>query len=100
MMSLMPEDLGLSAASTYPGRCVLEQPGVKAPGTPNTTNLPLPVSSARLTFLSGAPSKRSTEGTASPALTGAMLVEWRRRLVMGEVEMRPERRRGSDCIVL
>ena len=84
-----------------PGKCVLEQPGVKAPGTPKTTNLPLLVSSAKLTFLSGAPSKRSTEGTASPSLTGAMLLVWRSLLATGErVEIRLETRRGSDCIVL
>ena len=49
-----------------PGKCVFEQPGVNAPGTPNITTLPSLQTSARLTLSPGVPSNRSTLGTASP----------------------------------
>ena len=52
-----------------PGKWVFEHPGVKAPGTPNTTTFPSLQTSAKLTFLSGAPSNKSTFGTASPTFT-------------------------------
>ena len=49
-----------------PGKCVLEQPGVNAPGTPKMTTFPSLHTSAKLTFWSGAPSNKSTLGTESP----------------------------------
>jgi hypothetical protein len=44
----------------------LEQPGVNAPGTPNTTAFLLPISSAKFTLLAGEPSNNSTAGILSP----------------------------------
>ena len=52
---------------TYPGRCKLEHPGVKAPGTPKMINFPFLQDSARLTLLFGFPSYKFTEGIGSPA---------------------------------
>lgn len=50
----------------------MEQPGVKAPGTPNSTPfLPLN-SSARFTLFPGCPSKTTTDGMASPTLIRAI----------------------------
>ena len=49
-----------------PGKCVLEQPGVNAPGTPKMTTFPSLHTSAKFTFWSGAPSNKSTLGTESP----------------------------------
>ena len=43
-----------------------EQPGVKAPGTPKITCLPLPNAVPELTFVPGSFSYRSTAGNLSP----------------------------------
>ena len=64
---LIPFLVRSSAFATYPGRWVLEQPGVNAPGTPKMINLPSLHTSDKLTLLLGAPSYKSTEGIASPA---------------------------------
>ena len=53
-------------SNQLPGKCVFEQPGVNAPGTPNITTLPSLQTSARLTLSPGVPSNRSPFGTASP----------------------------------
>ena len=73
-------------ARTLPGRWVLLQPGVNAPGTPKMTTFLPAQSSAMLTLVPGLFSNRSTEGTASPTATGAILVMWSWRLKLRGID--------------
>lgn len=50
----------------------LEQPGVKAPGTPNMITFLLDVNSQVLILLAGESSNKSTDGILSPTLNNIM----------------------------